>query len=165
MITPVQSFAVDSLTVNVFANATDLSLAAATEVRDFLHAWITRQGGARMILASGSSQLRLLDDLVRLGGLEWPRVTCFHMDEYLGIPAGHPASFVRYMHERVERRVQPGAFHFLHGDAPEPAQECGRYAALLREQAIDVCCLGVGENGHLAFNDPPVADFNDPLLV
>jgi glucosamine-6-phosphate deaminase len=69
------------------------------------------------------------------------------------------------MHERVERRVQPGAFHFLHGDAPEPAQECGRYAALLREQAIDVCCLGVGENGHLAFNDPPVADFNDPLLV
>lgn len=165
MTAPVRSFTVDSLLVRVFANAGDLSLAAAEDVRDFLSARITRHGSARIILATGSSQLKFLDDLVRLGGVEWSRVTCFHMDEYLGISAGHPASFVRYLHERVERRVRPGAFHYLHGDAPEPEKECERYAALLREQPVDLCCLGIGENGHLAFNDPPVADFVDPRMV
>ena len=165
MAAPVRSFHADSLAVRVFANANDLSLAAATEVRDFLRDAIAQRGGARVILATGNSQLKFLDDLARLGSVDWSRITCFHMDEYLGIAGDHPASFVRYMRERVETRVKPGRFHYLRGDAPDVAGECDRFAALLREAPIDVCCLGVGENGHLAFNDPPVADFNDAAWV
>ena len=87
------------------------------------------------------------------------------MDEYLGIAADHPASFRYYMRERVARLVQPKVFHYLEGDALLPIKECERYAQLLRAQPIDLCCLGIGENGHLAFNDPPVADFNDNRSV
>jgi glucosamine-6-phosphate deaminase len=87
------------------------------------------------------------------------------MDEYLGISGNHPASFRRYMREKVEALVKPGAFHFLDGEALEPLDECDRYTRLLKAQPIDLCCLGVGENGHLAFNDPPVARFDDPHWV
>jgi glucosamine-6-phosphate deaminase len=162
---PVKAFKVDALSIRVYRDAGELSLAAAADVRDFLAESIDRHGAARVILATGNSQLKFLDDLARLGGVDWSRITCFHMDEYLSIGADHPASFIRYMHERVESRVRPGAFHFLHGDARDSAMECERYAALLREEPIELCCLGVGENGHLAFNDPPDADFDDPVLV
>src|SRR5436305_14732920 len=87
------------------------------------------------------------------------------MDEYLGIDANHKASFRRYMRERVEQRVKPRQFHYLKGDALLPLDECARYAGLLEAQPVDLCCLGIGENGHVAFNDPPVADFLDPLTV
>jgi glucosamine-6-phosphate deaminase len=87
------------------------------------------------------------------------------MDEYLGITDAHPASFRRFMRERVEQRVHPGVFHYLQGEALEPIKECERYARLLKTGPIDLCCLGIGENGHVAFNDPPVADFDDPLTV
>ena len=103
--------------------------------------------------------------LTSLTGLDWSRVTLFHMDEYLGISDQHPASFRRFLREHVVRRVKPKTCHYLAGDAPEPIQECDRYAGLLRAQPIDLCCLGIGENGHVAFNDPPVADFNDPRAV
>lgn len=126
---------------------------------------LARQGAAAVILATGNSQFQFLDALVALGGVDWPRVMLFHMDEYLGIDAAHPASFRRYLRERVESRVKPGQFHYLEGDALLPLKECERYAKLLAAQPIDLCCLGIGENGHLAFNDPPVADFNDPHPV
>ena len=87
------------------------------------------------------------------------------MDEYCGIPGDHPASFRRYMRERIITRVHPREFHEVLGDAPDTAAECDRYAALLGDHPLDLCCLGIGENGHLAFNDPPVADFDDPLDV
>jgi len=83
----------------------------------------------------------------------------------LGIDPGHKASFRRYMRERVEARLHPRAFHYLEGDSLEPLAECDRYSRLLEAQPIDLCCLGIGENGHLAFNDPPVADFEDPRKV
>lgn len=97
--------------------------------------------------------------------LDWSRITLFHMDEYLGMSAGHPASFRRYLQDRVLARVRPAMFHGLAGDARDPEAECRRYAALLAEAPIDGVCLGIGENGHLAFNDPPVADFEDARRV
>jgi glucosamine-6-phosphate deaminase len=97
--------------------------------------------------------------------VDWSGVTLFHMDEYLGIESGHSASFRRYMRERVEAHLHPKQFHYLEGDALLPLTECERYARLLAGQPIDLCCLGIGENGHLAFNDPPVADFIDPHPV
>jgi glucosamine-6-phosphate deaminase len=117
------------------------------------------------MFATGNSQLAFLDALVREPGVEWGSVVGFHMDEYVGIPADHPASFRRYLRERLVERVPIGAFHFIDGDAPDPGAECHVYAELLRAHPLDLCCLGIGENGHLAFNDPPVADFDDPLDV
>src|SRR5262249_39262566 len=126
---------------------------------------LSRQGTAAVILATGNSQIQFLQALHALGGVDWARITLFHMDEYLGISADHPASFRRYLRERVENHVHPRAFHYLEGDALQPLDECARYPRLLSAQSIDLCCLGVGENGHLAFNDPPVAQFDDPHSV
>ncbi len=162
---PIKTFTVDSLPVRVYANVTDLFTEAAREAQQQLRSALSARGAAAAILATGNSQLSFLDALIELGGVDWSHVTLFHMDEYLGIDAGHPASFRRYLSERVECRVQPRVFHYLHGDTLLPLDECARYAALLRAQEIDLCCLGIGENGHLAFNDPSVADFHDPHLV
>jgi glucosamine-6-phosphate deaminase len=87
------------------------------------------------------------------------------MDEYLGVGRDDPVGFAYYMREHVVMPLRPGRFHFLDGAAPDPGAECDRYAALLAAQPLDLCCLGIGENGHLAFNDPPVADFADPQAV
>jgi len=165
MAQPVQSFQVDSLPVRVYASQEDMSEAVALEVQQYFQQVLTRQGSAAAILATGNSQIRFLARLVALGGVDWSRVTLFHMDEYLGIGADHKASFRRYMRERVESLVKPKAFHYLGGDADQPLDEIARYTALLKAQPIDLCCLGVGENGHIAFNDPPVARFDDPHSV
>jgi glucosamine-6-phosphate deaminase len=117
------------------------------------------------MLATGNSQLAFLSVLVESRAIDWSKVTAFHMDEYVGVGPDHPASFQRYMRERVAARVPVGEFHYLNGDAVDPEAEAARYAALLAAHPLDVCCLGIGENGHLAFNDPPVADFDDPKLV
>jgi glucosamine-6-phosphate deaminase len=162
---PIKTFTVDALPVRIYATPSDLVADAAREAREQLLAALARKGTAAAILATGNSQIRFLDELVRLGGVDWSRVTLFHMDEYLGIAAGHRASFRHYLRERVESKVKPGVFHYLEGDALLPLEECARYTALLRAQEIDLCCLGIGENGHLAFNDPPVADFADPHWV
>jgi len=119
-------------------------------------------GGARVIFAAANSQVQSLDALAALEGIDWGRVTMFHMDEYLGIAAGHPASFRRFLRERVESRMRPAQFHWICGETDLPLDECGRYAALLAAQPVDLCLLGIGENGHIAFNDPPVANFADP---
>lgn len=165
MTQPVRRFNADALPVEVHATPADLAQAAARMVQAHLADAIARQGETAAILATGNSQLQFLDALVRLGGVDWSRITLFHMDEYLGIDASHKASFRRYMRERVESKLKPKVFHYLQGDAMEPIKECERYGALLKAQPIDLCCLGIGDNGHLAFNDPPVADFNDPLAV
>lgn len=134
-----------------------------------LGAALAERGEAAAILATGNSQIAFLEALIAGQGkdwnLDWSKITLFHMDEYLGLPETHSASFRRYMKDRVESRVKAKVFHYIEGDALEPIAECERYSALLSAQPIDLCCLGIGENGHLAFNDPPVADFEDPRLV
>jgi glucosamine-6-phosphate deaminase len=161
----VKSFVVDLLRVRVYATQDEMVQDGAREVQSYLQQVFLAQGRASAVLATGNSQIKFLEQLVRLGGVDWSKITLFHMDEYLGMPADHPASFVRYMRERVEQLVKPKVFHYLEGDALLPIKECERYTQLLRAQAIDLCCLGIGENGHLAFNDPPVADFNDNRSV
>lgn len=162
---PVRTFKAGSLPVEVYSTPADLAAAAARLVQAHLSAVLAKRGEAAAILATGNSQLQFLDELVRLGGVDWSKITLFHMDEYLGIDAGHKASFRRYMREKVESKLKPKVFHYLQGDAMEPIKECERYGGLLKAQPIDLCCLGIGDNGHLAFNDPPVADFGDPLAV
>ena len=162
---PSKTFQVDDLPVRVYASQNDLSQDAARIVQSIFAESIRERGAAFAIMATGNSQIRFLDELIKLGGVDWSKVTLFHMDEYLGLDANHPACFRRYMRERVASRVHPKAFHYLEGDADQPLNECARYADLLQAQEIDLCCLGVGENGHLAFNDPHVADFEDPWAV
>ncbi|MBL9172782.1 MAG: glucosamine-6-phosphate deaminase [Verrucomicrobiales bacterium] len=162
---PIRTFRADQLAVEVFASNDALSENVAQRVQKLLIETISSQGSAAAILATGNSQLRFLKRLTELGGVDWSKVTLFHMDEYLGLPAEHPAGFRRYMRDRVESLVTPRVFHYLAGDADLPQVECDRYTALLKAQPIDLCCLGIGENGHLAFNDPPVARFDDTAYV
>lgn len=160
-----RSFNVEELSVQVFNSLDDLASDAAHEVNEFLRATLQEKGSAAAILATGNSQIQFLKRLVALEGVDWSKITLFHMDEYLGIDANHKASFRKYMRERVQSLAKPKAFHFLEGDADLPLDECERYEGLLKAQGIDLCCLGIGENGHLAFNDPPVARFDEKRLV
>lgn len=160
-----KTFQADALAVRVYGNQSDLARDAARIAQTHLQESIAAHGSAAVILATGNSQIQFLDELARLGGVDWQKITAFHMDEYLGIAATHPASFRRYLRERVENRVKPRVFHYIEGDAALPLEECERYTRLLRAQPIDLCCLGIGENGHLAFNDPPVASFDEDRAV
>lgn len=163
--TPTRMFQADALPVRVYETQDEMARDAAHLAHDYLTQVLDSQATAACILATGNSQIQFLDHLIALGVIDWSRVTLFHMDEYLGIEPTHKASFRRYMREKVEARVRPRQFHYIEGDALLPLEECKRYAQLLSAQPIDLCCLGVGENGHLAFNDPPVADFDDPYKV
>lgn len=163
---------VEELTVRVYETVDALASGAARDAAALLRAAIEQRGHANLMLATGTSQLtflaRLIDDdrgAEPRARIDWSRVTGFHMDEYVGLPATHPASFQRYMRERVAAQLPFGAFHYVDGSASDPEVEAARYADLLQTHPVDVCCLGIGENGHLAFNDPPVADFDDPLTV
>ena len=162
---PCREFRVDLLAVRVYERLDDLAVAAAHAAHECLRDAVSRQGHAAAILASAASQVRFLEVLTGLGGLDWSRITLFHMDEYLGISEQHPASFRRFTREHVVQRVTPKTCQYLAGDALEPIRECDRYTGLLQAQPIDLCCLGIGENGHVAFNEPPVADFDDPRAV
>lgn len=164
-VTPLQRFLAEALAVEIYSEPQPMAQGAALAAQAYLRAVLARQNSAAAILASANSQIQFLEALVALGGVDWSRITLFHMDEYLGIDAEHPASFRRFMRERVEQLVRPRQFHYIQGDTPLPLDECERYSQLLRAQPIDLCCLGIGENGHIAFNDPPVANFNDRHAV
>ena len=158
---------VDELTVRVYEGIDALATGAADDAARLVRDAIGKRGQANLMLATGTSQLVFLERVIAAAGdeIDWSLVTGFHMDEYVGLAPSHPASFQRYMRERVAAHLPFGAFHYIEGTAPDPDAEAARYAELLRAHPVDVCCLGIGENGHLAFNDPPVADFDDPLLV
>jgi len=156
---------VDAMPVRVLADSADVGAAAAAHAVAVIEDAIDARGVANVMFASGDSQLEFLARLTMSGVVDWSRVVGFHMDEYLGVPATHPASFRRYMREEIVAKVRLLAFHEIVGDARDYTGECDRYTRLLHANPIDLCCLGIGENGHLAFNDPPVADFDDPLDV
>ncbi|KAB8330008.1 glucosamine-6-phosphate deaminase [Scytonema tolypothrichoides VB-61278] len=161
MSTAKNSFRVDALQVHIYNSEVELAQDVAEMVQKHLQHTLQQKDTAALLLATGNSQMKFLDALIALGGVDWSRITCFHLDEYLGISADNSASFRRYLRERVEMRVSPKEFHYIEGDGMQPLVECDRYTKLLQAQPIDLCCLGIGENGHLAFNDPAVADFND----
>ncbi len=151
--------------LEVFPNSSALGLAAAEVAASVLKDTITRQGAARIIAATGASQFNFLAALTRAPGIDWTRVEMFHLDEYVGLPVSHPASFRKYL---LERLIQPAGikqFHLLDGESDAPAV-CRQVGAELNRAPIDVAFVGIGENGHLAFNDPP-ADFatEQPYLV
>ncbi len=151
--------------VQVYASVAAMGEAAAAEAAEIIRAAIARKGRARIVVATGNSQLALIGALVGRKDVDWKSVEVFHMDEYAGISADHPSSFRHWIRTRVEEKVHPAKVHYLEGDASDIDGEMARYAELLTAAPIDVAFVGFGENGHIAFNDPPVADFDDPAIV
>lgn len=155
------------LQIEIHDNKPALGKAAAAFAAEGLRSALAQRGEARLILATGASQFEFLAHLLGEVGIDWRRVACFHLDEYAGLPESHPASFRRYLKERFAANVPDlGAFHYIDGEAPDLQAECERVGALIRSAPVDVACVGIGENGHLAFNDPP-ADFeiDRPYIV
>ena len=138
--------------------------AAADFVSKHLKEAIQKNGTANLILATGTSQFSFLEAL-KIEDVDWGQITVFHLDEYIGISVQHPASFRRYLKERILDEVHPGKIYFLNGDDENLTTVIKNYETLLDNHPVDVACIGIGENGHIAFNDPPVADFNDPHMV
>lgn len=134
----------------------DLGHAAARQGAALIREAIHDQGFANIVLATGASQFEMLQALVQ-EPVNWAVVRAFHLDEYIGLPVTHAASFRKYLKERFADRVSPLAFHYINGEA-DPEEECARLGVLIRQFPIDVAFVGIGENSHLAFNDPP-ADF------
>jgi glucosamine-6-phosphate deaminase len=150
---------VDRLWVRVFPSVRELDIASAADAAGVLRAAVAERGAANAMFATGNSQRGFLEELVT-HAVDWSRVVVFHMDEYVGVGPDHPAGLGRYIRERIADRVHPRLVHYMRGTGDAEA-ECERYARLLVRHPLDLCCLGIGENGHLAFNDPPVADFDD----
>jgi glucosamine-6-phosphate deaminase len=156
---------VDHMTVSVHPDVDALGRAAADAAAAVLRRAVAERGVAHSMFATGNSQLAFVDALVHAtADVPWSDVVIFHMDEYVGAGPDHPAGFQRWIRERIVDPVRPRAAHYLDGLAV-PKAEAERYGDLLRHHPLDLCCLGIGENGHLAFNDPPVADFDDLLAV
>jgi glucosamine-6-phosphate deaminase len=161
-------FSVDQLQVAVYQDRAAAGHAAAQAVARAIRDLQQAAGHARVIFAAAPSQNELLAGLVASKDVNWTLLTAFHMDEYLGLAPDHPASFRRYLLERLFRLVglAPSQLRLIPGEQAErPLQTCLDYESLLLAEPPDVVCAGIGENGHLAFNDPPVADFLDPVLV
>jgi glucosamine-6-phosphate deaminase len=158
------TFSRDKLAVRVYPDRVEAGAAGAQIASAIVAETIAREGKAAVVFASAVSQDPFLAAL-REQPIDWPRVTAFHMDEYAGMRTDHPASFRRFLRDRLFDHVPVAAFHQLDAEAADPDAECERYAALLRDARPCLVIMGIGENGHLAFIDPPVCDFYDPRDV
>jgi glucosamine-6-phosphate deaminase len=152
--------------ISVSKTRIEMGNIAAKAAAGVIRKAIARKGAANIILATGQSQFEFLESLAA-EKVDWSKVEAFHLDEYIGMPITHPASFRKYLKERfVDKLPRLKKFHFVKGDSTDPAAECRRAGKLISKVTIDVACIGIGENGHLAFNDPP-ADFQtqEPYII
>ena len=152
----------DKLNVYVYESRPKMGKAAAAVIAAEIRQLVQQRGRAIVIFASAPSQNEFLANLVDAAGIDWTRVVAFHLDEYLGMDESAPQSFRRFLLDRLANKVPLGEFNGLRGDATDGPAEARRYAQLLKENPPDIGVLGIGENGHLAFIDPPFCDFNDP---
>lgn len=155
---PVATRRSGELQVLIFDNAADLGARAAADLAPLIAQAIAERGYASIIVATGNSQLQFMEALRKRDDIAWDKVYVFHMDEYPAMSDDHPASFRRYIRKNLTDIVHPRAFFGIEGDAPDLDAELQRYAGLLAQYPPDATIMGIGENGHLAFNDPP-ADF------
>ena len=153
-----------STKVEIFKNRKAMGQAAGRKAEEYIVKCLERKKEVRVIFAAAPSQNEKLEYLASSKIIDWKRVTAFHMDEYIGLSGDSPQSFGYFLRKKIFEKVPLGKIHYMQGTADE-AEECKRYAALLTKAPIDVLLCGIGENGHLAFNDPPVANFQDPEVV
>lgn len=154
------------MNISVYEDTAQMAYAAASKAATSLRSAIEGNGRGIIVVATGNSQIEFVENLASEPNIDWERVGMFHLDEYTGIEPSHPASFRRYLDERLIRRVSMGEAHLIRGEARDPQKECDRLNKLIGSLEVDVASVGIGENGHLAFNDPP-ADFEaeDPYVV
>jgi glucosamine-6-phosphate deaminase len=156
----------DSLRTVVLPDPLQMGAAAATYAAGRLRALLAAEPRVRVIFAAAASQSEFLAALAATDGIDWSRVDAFHLDEYVGLPLGHERSFGTWLDRHIWSLVKPGSIQRLDGGNPAGgAAEAARYGALLADGGIDLALVGIGENGHVAFNDPHVADFDDPAWV
>lgn len=160
---------VDRMAVEIHPDRTALGAAAARAAAAGIREVIADRGEARVIFACAPSQDEFLRSLLHLSicdvPVDWKKVTVFHMDDYIGLEGSHPQSFRHYLYSHLLSHVEVRRFHPISAESPDIEATCTHYSHLLSEKPIDLICLGIGENGHLAFNDPPVAQFDDRELI
>ncbi|MGO4499684.1 glucosamine-6-phosphate deaminase [Paenibacillus sp. 2RAB27] len=161
---PVWHTRIDALKVNVYQNRIALGQAAGLEAANQIKSLLAEKAAIRIIFAAAPSQNEMLETLAQDEAIDWSRITVFHMDEYIGLSEDAPQRFGSFLNDRLFDQVKPGTVHLINS-MNKAEDECKRYSALLEEAPIDIVCLGIGENGHIAFNDPPVADFADTELI
>lgn len=154
----------DKLNIQIHEDRPTLGRAAAEQVSAKINELLGQQELVSIVFASAPSQNEFLAELIKKP-IDWSRIVAFHMDEYIGLSPGAPQGFANFLKDRVFSKVSVGQTHYMDGNTGDPQAECNRYAALLEKYPVDIVILGIGENTHLAFNDPHVADFNDPLNV
>lgn len=155
---------IERLNVKVYTDRKAMGKAAGKEAAAKIRELLAQKERVRIVLAAAPSQNEFLEALTAEQGIDWSHITAFHMDEYIGLPADAPQKFSTFLCAKLFDLVKPGQVHLLDGSGPVQA-ECVRYGDLIKAEPIDIVCLGIGENGHIAFNDPPVADFNDPKAI
>jgi len=150
--------------ISISKTKEELGVLAATKGAQLINDAIEQNGKATIIVATGASQFEMLEELIQKD-IDWSKVSCFHLDEYIGIPITHPASFRRYLKERFADKVNVKEFNYISGEG-NPEEECERLKAIITKHSVDVAFVGIGENAHLAFNDPP-ADFEteEPYII
>jgi glucosamine-6-phosphate deaminase len=151
--------------VHIYPQQRAMADAAAETATRLIRSAVEKTGMARVVAATGNSQMAFIESLVKHSEVPWPQVEIFHMDEYVGMSATHPASFRLWIKTRIAEKVPASQVHYLQGDSDDLGSEIERYTRLMMAGPIDVAFVGFGENGHIAFNDPPVADFNDPAVI
>jgi glucosamine-6-phosphate deaminase len=161
----IRTFAVEKLQVKIFSNRREMGKAAGESVAEKIKEILRVKKTLSIVFAAAPSQNEFLEELSQSPGIDWSRVTVFHLDEYIGLPTSFPESFGNFLRRRLFEKVHPGNVYYLNGMAGNLEGEYKRYADLLKDHPLDIACIGIGENGHLAFNDPPFADFQDPLMV
>jgi glucosamine-6-phosphate deaminase len=152
--------------VKVFGDRVTLGQSAAEQAAAAIRRAIAERGQARIIAATAASQLEFLDALTKTPGIDWSKVEAFHLDEYIGLPVTHPGSFRKMLLEQLVRKTGITQYHLLDGDSADPSEVAGRVGKQLASTPVDIAFLGIGENGHIAFNDPP-ADFEteEPYII
>jgi glucosamine-6-phosphate deaminase len=152
------------ITTHMYNNRTQMGAGAAKAAADTIRQLLSAWDEVNMVFAAAPSQNEFLSALIK-ENVDWRRINAFHMDEYIGLPAGSTATFGYYLQEHLFGKVSFKTIHYINGNAVNIAEECERYTKLLQTHPIDIVCMGIGENSHIAFNDPPVANFNDTETV
>mgnify|MGYP003299788178 CR=1 FL=1 len=155
----------EKLVVNIYDTREQMGSAAGKKAAELIKEYLALKEEVNVIFAAAPSQNEMLDTLVKSEGIDWSRVNAFHMDEYIGLAADAPQGFGNFLKERIFSRLPFKSVNYINCEAKDVDAECERYSKLLKDNPVDIVLLGIGENGHLAFNDPHVADFNDKAAV
>lgn len=161
----IKEFHVDRLRVLIFDNRASMGEEAGCEAAECIRKLLAEKEELNIIFAAAPSQNETLAALLKAEDIDWSRINAYHMDEYVGLPLKHQAGFRNYLNRTIFEKLPFKTVNLINGNAENPEEEACRYGKLLEMHPADICLLGVGENGHLAFNDPPVADFRDPVLA